>query len=96
MKGWFVSMEKINAIDINNNVIECEVVLMCTNPQNNNIYMIYTDNTKNEQGQLELLCSRIEEMSENMKLFPLTDEEWAFIEKQMDNISTVLKNNLDK
>ena len=48
----------------------------------NKDYIIYTDNYKNESGNIRLLASRIEMIDNKFHIYKIeTEEEWEYIEK---------------
>lgn len=65
---------------VNNQVIPCEVIFTFEN--NNTKYVIYTDNKKDENGDLNILASRYEEKEGKIVLSNIeNEEEFVMIDK---------------
>ena len=77
-------MKKIISIkDDNCEIIDYEILLDFILRKNNKRYIVYTDNTTNNDGSLNVYASvyingTLEDVS--------TDEEWDEIEKRLNNI----------
>ena len=68
--------------DTDGNIIEYEILL--TFPWNNKNYLVYTDNTYDNNGSLNIQASIY--VSEN-QLVPIeTDEEWDEIDKRLKEL----------
>lgn len=66
----------------NNQVIPCEVIFTFEN--NNTNYVVYTDNKKDEDGDLNLLASRYEEKEDKITLLNIeTDEEFVMVDQMI-------------
>jgi uncharacterized protein YrzB (UPF0473 family) len=62
--------------------IECEVLFTFESDETNKNYIVYTDNTTDEEGNTKVYASIYTPESEETKLEPIeTDHEWAIIEK---------------
>ena len=62
--------------------IECEVLFTFESEETNKNYIVYTDNTIDEEGNTKVYASIYTPDEENTKLEPITtDHEWAIIEK---------------
>ena len=47
----------------------------------NNEYIVYTDNSKNENNQVRLLASKIKIENEEINILPIeTEDEWKYID----------------
>ncbi len=61
--------------------MECEVLFTFESNETNKNYIVYTDNTLDEQGNTKVYASIYEPDNEELKLTPITDEkEWKVIE----------------
>ncbi len=68
--------------DDNGNEIECEVLFTFESDETKKNYIVYTDNTTDEEGNTKVYASIYTPDEENTKLEPITtDHEWAIIEK---------------
>ncbi len=71
---------------IENNIeIECEIVLTFNDENNNINYIVYTDGTKDESGNLEIYASRYIVNEDNYVLQDIeTDYEWNLIDSMLE------------
>ena len=80
-------MEK-NKFMITNNKgeeLECDVLFTFDDERLNKSYIIYTDNTKDENGQIKVYANTYDPTGKNTSLGKIeTDEEW-------DNIQNILE-----
>lgn len=78
---------KITVTDDEGKIVECDVIMVMNNPNNNKNYIVYTDGTTNEEKQLELLASEYFPEGDLTRLEPIeTDEEWEFIESMIEKV----------
>ena len=69
-------------LDENGKVVECEMLYTFTNPDNNINYILYTDGTEDEGGQLEVYASRYVLDGDNYILKEIEDEsEWDLVDE---------------
>ena len=73
---------------INDNNEEKEYTLLAIFTMNGNQYIVYKDINNNSINE-DLLASRIDEFKEDMKLFPLTDDEWNMITEEYQKLITM-------
>ena len=78
-------MKKEDIIKIINNNEEKEYILLAIFTINGKQYIVYKD-IDNDSINKNLLASRVDEFKSNMKLFPLTDEEWNTVEEEYKKI----------
>ncbi len=65
--------------------VECEVLFTFENQETNKNYIIYTDNTLDDDGSTKVYASIYDPDAPETELTPIeTDEEWAVIEIIMD------------
>ena len=73
-----------DVIDDDGNKMECEVLFTFTSEDNNKNYMLYTDNSLDDEGNIKTYVATYDEISENTKLSPVTsDEELEMVEKML-------------
>lgn len=76
-------MEKLRIINTSGEEQEYEIVLAFKWSETNKCYVVYTDNTKDEAGNLKIYAS-IYYPNDDSKLDSiLSDEEWKEIEKRV-------------
>ena len=65
------------------NVYEYEIIMTFKIENNNQFYIVYTDNTYNEENKLKIYAAKYF-LFDNTKLEPITTkEEWNIIEHQL-------------
>ncbi len=73
--------------DDNGNEMECEVLFTFECEENGKTYMVYTDNTLDEDGFTKVYASTVNPEEEELKLEPVeTEEEWAMIEQMLEEM----------
>ena len=61
--------------------IECEVLFTFDSDETNKSYIVYTDNTKDEEGNLKVYANTYDPTGKEQELKPITeDKEWQVIE----------------
>ncbi len=77
----------IKAINKNGEEKEYDVILTFNNPKNNKDYIVYTDNSYDEEGKLKVFAALYDENSDEPFIgYPTTNEEWQDIYKILDDI----------
>lgn len=67
--------------------IECEELYSFKNEELNKNYIVYTDNSYDEDGCLCIYAAIYNPLEEEKKLLPIeNDEEWAFVEEMIDTL----------
>lgn len=67
--------------------IECEVLFTFDSDETKKSYMVYTDNTIDDEGNTKVYASIYDSKEENPKLLPIeTDKEWKIIETILEEI----------
>ena len=70
----------------NGKEIECEIVLTFRDENNDVNYIVYTDGTKDSDGELEVYASRYIEEDNKYILKPIQNEyEWNLIDNMMES-----------
>lgn len=71
-------------ITVNGREVVCYILLTFNNPTNNKNYIIYTDGSKDENGQMEILASAYQLEDGNIKLEEITtDYEWNMVDEML-------------
>ena len=71
-----------------NEEIECDVLFTFDNNDTNKSYIVYTDNTKDELGNIKVYANTFDESDEEGLLGNIeTEEEWAIIEQIFSSIN---------
>ncbi len=61
--------------------IECEILFTFTSSETKKNYVIYTDNTKTEDGLIKVFANSYDMSGKEKTLFPIeTEEEWNTVE----------------
>lgn len=67
--------------------IECEELYSFKNESLNKNYMVYTDNSYDEDGCLCIYAAIYNPQDEEKKLLPIEDDnEWAFVEEMINTL----------
>lgn len=88
---------KINAIDINNNLKQYDVILTYHSDEFNKDYAVYTDNVHNYDNEFQIYIS--EYNKENLESTVKTisnNEEFKKIKTEINSILLTMKNETDK
>ena len=83
-------MEKENTFTIINKEgqeVTCEVLFTFESDETKKNYIVYTDNTKDEEGNIKVYASIYTPEGENKELMPIeTEREWRVIETILESI----------
>jgi len=83
---------KFTVIDNEGKEIECEVLFTFESDETNKNYIVYTDNTKDEIGNIKVYASIFDPNSETTKLDPIeTEKEWNIIENILETLQEETK-----
>lgn len=67
--------------------IECEVLFTFDSEETKKSYMVYTDNTTDEDGNVRVYASVYNPDAENTELMPIESErEWKIVETILESI----------
>ena len=81
-------------VDKDGKEIECEVLFTFESDETKKNYIVYTDNSKDEEGNVKVYASIYNPNRENTELMPIeTDCEWRVIETILDTIQEESKKN---
>ena len=77
--------------------IECEVLFTFESDETNKNYIVYTDNTLDEQGNTKVYASIYTPNEENTNLIPIeTDKEWKIIETILEELQQQARESINK
>lgn len=80
------------AINDEGNKVSCDIIFTFDLDETKKSYIIYTDNTKDEEGKLKLYASTYNPNIKNIELKPIESEsEWEIIETIIKSINDDLK-----
>ena len=78
---------KFTVLDENGNEVECEVLFTFDSEETKKSYIVYTDNTTDEEGNTKVYASIFNPNDEKTELIPIeTDREWKIIETILETI----------
>lgn len=85
-----MNMEEKNTfvvLDENGKEVTCEVLFTFDSEETNKSYMVYTDNTTDDAGNIKVYASIFDPKAENTELIPIeTDREWKIVETILESI----------
>ena len=74
--------------------IECEVLFTFESDETKKNYIVYTDNTIDEEGNTKVYASIYNPDQDETKLLPIeTDKEWKIIETILDELQNEVAKN---
>ncbi len=74
--------------------VECEVLFTFESDETKKNYMVYTDNTTDEEGNTKVYASIYNPDEDETKLLPIeTDKEWKIIETILDELQNEIQGN---
>ena len=77
--------------------VECEVLFTFESEETKKNYIVYTDNTTDEEGNTKVYASIYNPNEAETKLLPIeTDKEWKIIETILEEIQTEANNEGNK
>ena len=78
---------KFTVIDENGEEVTCEILFTFNSEETNKDYMVYTDNTTDDDGNIKVYASIYNPNDEKTELTPIeTDREWKIIETILESI----------
>ena len=77
--------------------IECEVLFTFESDETKKNYIVYTDNTVDEEGNTKVYASIYNPDQDETKLLPIeTDKEWKIIETILEELQNETANNKEE
>lgn len=74
----------MTAIGESGEIIDCDVLFTFKNTALNRCYIVYTENTTDENGDTEVFASIFDPDDKTLTLNPIeTEEEWALLESKL-------------
>ncbi len=72
--------------------IVCDILFTFDSEETNKSYIVYTDNTKDEAGNIQVFASIYDPKQESPKLEPIeTEQEWKIIETILNTLQEEIK-----
>ena len=79
-------------VDDKGNDVVCDVLFTFDSDETNKSYIVYTDNTKDENGNIQVFASIFDPNDPNTKLEEITtDKEWKIIESILSSLQEQIK-----
>ena len=83
-------------INDNGEEIICDVLFTFDSEETKKSYIVYTDNSKDDQGNVQVFASIYDPTKEDQKLEPITTEkEWKVIETILNTLQEEIKKKSD-
>lgn len=83
-------------INDNGEEIMCDVLFTFDSEETKKSYIVYTDNSKDEQGNVQVFASIYDPNQEDQKLEQITtDKEWKVIETILNTLQEEIKKKID-
>ena len=77
--------------------IECEVLFTFESDETKKNYIVYTDDTVDEEGNTKVYASIYNPDQDETKLLPIeTDKEWKIIETILEELQNEAANNVEE
>lgn len=90
-------MKEKNQFTVINNEgkeIVCDVLFTFDSDETKKSYIVYTDNTKDKNGNIQVYASIFNPEDENTELLPIeSDKEWKVIETILESLQEEIKNS---
>ena len=72
--------------------IVCDILFTFDSEETNKSYIVYTDNSKDESGNIQVFASIYDPKQESPKLEPIeTEQEWKIIETILNTLQEEIK-----
>lgn len=77
--------------------IVCDILFTFDSEETKKSYIVYTDNSKDESGNIQVFASIYDPNEEDQKLEPITTEqEWKVIETILNTLQEEIKKKIDE
>ena len=74
-------------LDENGKEVTCEVLFVFDSVETKKSYIVYTDNTTDDAGNIRVYAAIFDPNAENMELMPIeSDREWKIVETILESI----------
>lgn len=85
---------KFKVMDDKGKEVECEVLFTFDSEETKKSYIVYTDNTTDDEGNVRVYASTYEPGKENTTLSPIESErEWKIVETVLESIKEDTEQN---
>ena len=82
-----IEKSTFTVLDENGKEVVCEVLFTFDSEETKKNYIVYTDNTTDEQGNVRVYASIFDPSSDNTELKPIeTEREWKIVETILESI----------
>ena len=82
-------------INDNGEEIMCDILFTFDSEETGKSYIVYTDNSKDEKGNIQVFASIYDPNEEDQRLEPITTEsEWKVIETILNTLQEEIKNKI--
>ncbi|MBR1385250.1 MAG: DUF1292 domain-containing protein [Bacilli bacterium] len=83
-------------INDNGEEVMCDVLFTFDSEETKKSYIVYTDNSKDEEGNIQVFASIYDPNKEDQKLEAIkTEEEWKVIETILNTLQEEIKKKID-
>ena len=77
--------------------IECEILFTFDSDETKKSYIVYTDNTLDEEGSTKVYASVYDPTGQNPALMPIeTEKEWLVIENILSSVQQKIEQNSEE
>lgn len=84
-------------INDNGEEITCDILFTFDSEETKKSYIVYTDNSKDESGNIQVYASIYDPNMKNSKLEPIeTDAEWKIIETILDTLQEEIRKKVQE
>ncbi|MBQ6476845.1 MAG: DUF1292 domain-containing protein [Bacilli bacterium] len=78
---------KFTVLDENGKEVTCEILFTFDSEETKKSYIVYTDNTTDDEGNVKVYASIFDPNAKNTELIPIeTDREWKIVETILESI----------
>ncbi len=82
-------------INDNGEEIMCDILFTFDSEETGKSYIVYTDNTRDDKGNIQVYASIYDPKAQDQKLEPITTEsEWKVIETILNTLQEEIKNKI--
>ena len=79
-------------MDDNGKEVVCEVLFTFDSEETKKSYIVYTDNSRDEEGNIQVFASIYDPKQDNPRLEPIeTEQEWKIIETILNTLQDEIK-----
>ncbi len=84
-------------INENGEEITCDILFTFDSEETKKSYIVYTDNSKDEEGNVQVYASIYDPKKEDQKLEPITtDAEWKVIDTILNTLQEEIKKKINE